>query len=117
VSYAKSKRYFLFVSGSRSNSIVPYIISITDIDPVKLDLYFERLINPLKASPPDFDIDFYWEDRDDVTKYFFKRFKKTALLATYKAFKYKAVIRQLGKVFGLLKEEIDKLSKTSKQQK
>jgi DNA polymerase-3 subunit alpha len=75
VSYAKSKRYFLFGSGSSSNSIVTYIISITDIDFVEFDLYFERLINPLKASPPDFDIDFSWEDRNNVTNCVFKRFK------------------------------------------
>jgi DNA polymerase-3 subunit alpha len=111
----KSKGYFHVGNESSSNSIVPYIISITDINFVEFDLYFERLINPLKASPPDFD--FYWKDRDDVTNCVFKRFKNTALLVTYNTFKYKAVIRQLGKVFGLPKEEIDKLSKTSKQQK
>jgi DNA polymerase-3 subunit alpha len=117
VSYAKSKGYFHVGRGSGANSIVAYIIGITDVDPVELDLYFERFINPFRASPPDFDIDFSWKDRDDVTNYIFTRFKNTALLATYNTFKYKAVIRELGKVFGLPKEEIDKLSKTSKQQK
>jgi DNA polymerase-3 subunit alpha len=67
VSYVKSKGYFHVGSESSSNSIVAYIISITDIDSVEFDLYFERLINPLKASPPDFD--FYWKDRNDVTNY------------------------------------------------
>ena len=80
-------------------------------------MYFERLINPLKVSPPYFDIDFSSEDRNNATNYVFKRFKNKALLATYNTFKYKAVIRELGKVFGLPKEEIDKLSKISKQQK
>jgi DNA polymerase-3 subunit alpha len=114
VSYAKSKRYFHAGTESSSNSIVHYIISITDVDFVEYDLYFERLINPLKASPPDFDIYFSWEGRNGVTNYVFKRFKNTALLATYNTFRYKAVILELGKVFGLPKEEIDKLSKTSK---
>src|SRR5690606_37796427 len=68
-------------------------------------------INPFRASPPDFDIDFSWKEREDVTNYIFKRFKNTALLATYNTFKFKAVVRELGKVFGLPKEEIDKLSK------
>ncbi|WP_341222200.1 DNA polymerase III subunit alpha [Polaribacter atrinae] len=112
VSYAKSKGYFHVGRGSGANSIVAYIIGITDVDPVELDLYFERFINPFRASPPDFDIDFSWKDREDVTNYIFKRFKNTALLATYNTFKYKAVIRELGKVFGLPKEEIDKLSKS-----
>jgi DNA polymerase-3 subunit alpha len=107
----KSKGYFHVGSESSSNSI----IGITDVDPVELDLYFESFIKPLKASPPDFD--FYWKDRNDVTNYIFTRFKNTALLVTYNTFKYKAVISELGKVFGLPKEEIDKLSKTSKQQK
>ncbi|MCL4154796.1 UNVERIFIED_CONTAM: hypothetical protein GTU68_041179, partial [Idotea baltica] len=109
--YAKSKGYFHVGRGSGANSIVAYIIGITDVDPIELDLYFERFINPFRASPPDFDIDFSWKDRDDVTQYIFKRFENTALLATYNTFKYKAVVRELGKVFGLPKEEIDKLSK------
>tara|TARA_R110001592_G_scaffold337666_1_gene624435 strand:+ start:5384 stop:5581 length:198 start_codon:yes stop_codon:yes gene_type:complete len=65
-------------------------------------LYFERLINPLKASSPDFD--FSWEDRNNATNYVFERFKNKAILATYNTFKYKAVILELGKVFGLPKE-------------
>lgn len=111
VSYAKSQGYFHVGRGSGANSIVAYIIGITDVDPIELDLYFERFINPFRASPPDFDIDFSWKDRDDVTNYIFKRFKYTALLATYSTFKYRAVVRELGKVFGLPKEDIDKLSK------
>jgi len=111
VSYANSKGYFHVGRGSGANSIVAYIIGITDVDPIELDLYFERFINPFRASPPDFDIDFSWKDRDDVTAYIFKRFPHTALLATYNTFKYRAVVRELGKVFGLPKEDIDKLSK------
>jgi DNA polymerase-3 subunit alpha len=111
VSYASSKGYFHVGRGSGANSIVAYIIGITNVDPVELDLYFERFINPFRASPPDFDIDFSWKDREDVTDYIFRRFENTALLATYSTFKYRAVVRELGKVFGLPKEEIDKLSK------
>ena len=113
VSYANSKGYFHVGRGSGANSIVAYIIGITNVDPIELDLYFERFINPFRASPPDFDIDFSWKDRDDVTAYIFKRFKHTALLATYNTFKYRAVVRELGKVFGLPKEDIDKLSKAN----
>jgi DNA polymerase-3 subunit alpha len=111
ISYAKSKGYFHVGRGSGANSIVAYILGITDVDPIELDLYFERFINPFRASPPDFDIDFSWKDRDDMTAYIFKRYKNTALMATYNTFKYKGVVRELGKVFGLPKEEIDKLSK------
>ncbi|APY10478.1 DNA polymerase III subunit alpha [Seonamhaeicola sp. S2-3] len=110
VSYAKSQGYFHVGRGSGANSIVAYIIGITDVDPIELDLYFERFINPFRASPPDFDIDFSWRDRDDVTAYIFKRFPNTALLATYNTFKYRATVRELGKVFGLPKSDIDQLS-------
>lgn len=110
ISYSKRQGYIHVGRGSGANSIVAYIIGITDVDPIELDLYFERFINPYRASPPDFDIDFSWRDREDITQYIFKRFKHTALLATYNTFKYRAVVRELGKVFGLPKEEIDKLS-------
>lgn len=111
VEYANSKGYLHVGRGSGANSIVAYIIGITDVDPIELDLYFERFINPYRVSPPDFDIDFSWKDRDDVTAYIFERYENTALLATYNTFKYRAVVRELGKVFGLPKEEIDKLCK------
>ena len=109
--YAKKNNFFHVGRGSGANSIVAYILGITDVDPIELDLYFERFINPFRASPPDFDIDFSWKDRNTVTQYIFNRFNNVALLATYNTFKYKAVVRELGKVFGLPKEEIDKLSK------
>jgi DNA polymerase-3 subunit alpha len=111
ISYSKRMGYIHVGRGSGANSIVAYIIGITDVDPIELDLYFERFINPYRASPPDFDIDFSWKDREDITQYIFNRFKNVALLATYNTFKYKGVVRELGKVFGLPKEEIDKLSK------
>lgn len=111
VNYAQKKGYFYVGRGSGANSIVAYLLKITDVDPIELDLYFERFINLYRSSPPDFDLDFSWRDRDDITHYIFKRFPNTALLATYNTFQYKAVVRELGKVFGLPKHEIDKLSK------
>ena len=91
--------------------MVAYLLRITDVDPIELDLYFERFINPSRSNPPDFDIDFSWTDRDDITRYIFERFgnKKTALLATYSTFQRDAVRRELGKVFGLPPAEIDRL--------
>jgi DNA polymerase-3 subunit alpha len=109
VRYAHSVGYFHVGRGSGANSIVAYALKITDVDPLELDLYFERFINPYRSSPPDFDIDFSWNNRDDVTDYIFKRYGKefTALLATYNTFKGKSIIRELGKVFGLPKADID----------
>jgi DNA polymerase-3 subunit alpha len=111
VNYAQKRGYFYVGRGSGANSIIAYLLKITDVDPIELDLYFERFINLYRTSPPDFDLDFSWRDRDDITQYIFKRFPHTALLATYNTFQYRAVVRELGKVFGLPKHEIDKLSR------
>lgn len=110
--YARSKGYFYVGRGSGANSIVAYCLEITDVDPIELDLYFERFLNPHRATPPDFDIDFSWLDRDDVTEYLFNRYGKerVALLGMVTTFQYNALIRELGKVFGLPKSEIDQLS-------
>ncbi|HHN48339.1 MAG TPA: DNA polymerase III subunit alpha, partial [Bacteroidales bacterium] len=78
---------------------------------IALDLYFERFINPLRTSPPDFDIDYSWKERDEVLDYIFKRYghKHTALLGAMSTFKGKSILRELGKVYGLPKGEIDDL--------
>ncbi len=111
VRYAESAGYRHVGRGSGANSIVAYCLRITDVDPMELGLYFERFINPHRTSPPDFDIDFSWDERDDVTDYIFKRYGRdhTALLATYSTFKGRSVVRELGKVYGLPKGEIDKI--------
>ena len=109
--YARSKGYFYVGRGSGANSIVAYLLRITDVDPLELDLYFERFINLYRKNPPDFDIDFSWKDRDDVVRYIFHRYPNACLLCTYNTFQYRATIRELGKVFGLPKEEIDTLSR------
>jgi DNA-directed DNA polymerase III PolC len=110
-SYARSKGYFYVGRGSGANSIIAYLLRITDVDPLELDLYFERFINLYRKNPPDFDIDFSWRDREDVTQYIFDRYPNAALLCTYNTFQYRATVRELGKVFGLPKTEIDLLSK------
>ncbi|SNR37143.1 DNA polymerase III subunit alpha [Lutibacter flavus] len=108
--YARSKQYYYVGRGSGANSIIAYLLRITDVDPIELDLYFERFINLYRTNPPDFDLDFSWRDRDDIMNYIFKTFKNTSLIAVYNTFKYRASVREIGKVFGLPKEEIDKLS-------
>ncbi|WP_405201359.1 DNA polymerase III subunit alpha [Dokdonia sp. LLG6352-1] len=114
IEYARSKDYFYVGRGSGANSIVAYLLRITDVDPIELDLYFERFMNLYRATPPDFDIDFSTWDREDVTRYIFEKFgskAQVALLGSYVTFKHSGAVRELGKVFGLPKFEIDKLSK------
>ncbi len=113
IQYAKSKDYYHVGRGSGANSIVAYLLEITDVDPIELDLYFERFMNLYRASPPDFDIDFSSWDREDVTRFIFEAFgsnDQVALLGAYVSFKHSGAVRELGKVFGLPKHEIDKLS-------
>ena len=109
IRYARSRGYFHVGRGSGANSIVAYCLQITDVDPIELDLYFERFINPFRTSPPDFDIDFSWDERDEIIDYVFKRYGKeyVCLLAVYVTFKDRSAYRELGKVFGLPKAEID----------
>lgn len=117
VRYAEHKGYYHVGRGSGANSLLAYLLKITDVNPIELDLYFERFINLFRANAPDFDIDFSWTDRDDITRYIFERFgenNRTALLGAYNTFQHDAVIRELGKVFGLPSGEIDKLQMPDK---
>lgn len=109
IRYARSRGYFHVGRGSGANSIVAYCLGITDVDPIELDLYFERFINPQRTSPPDFDIDFSWDERDEIIDYIFKRYgaQYVCLLATYVTFRDRSIYRELAKVFGLPKAEID----------
>lgn len=112
IRYSMSRGMYHVGRGSGANSIVAYCLRITDVDPIELDLYFERFLNPKRTSPPDFDIDYSWKDRDEVHEYIFKRYGRehTALLGTMNTFKRKAAVRELGKVYGLPKKEIDEMA-------
>ena len=111
VRYSMARGFYHVGRGSGANSIVAYCLKITNVDPIDLNLYFERFINPKRSSPPDFDIDYSWKERDEVIDYIFKRYglSHTALLGTISTFRGKSIVRELGKIHGLPKEEIDSL--------
>ncbi|CAL1519187.1 DNA polymerase III subunit alpha [Chitinophaga sp. MM2321] len=111
IRYAQQRGFYYVGRGSGANSIVAYCLKITDVDPIQLDLYFERFLNPGRTSPPDFDIDFSWTDRDLVMDYVFKRYGKehVALLGMISTFQSRAAIREFGKVYALPATEIDAL--------
>lgn len=115
IRYAQSRGFYYVGRGSGANSIVAYCLRITNVDPIELNLYFERFLNPHRTSPPDFDIDFSWTDRDEVMDYVFKRYgkKHVALLGAYSTFQHDAIIQQLGKVFGLPVDEIKELQQSN----
>ncbi len=113
VSYARRQGYFYVGRGSGANSLVAYLLRITNVDPIELDLYFERFINSSRKSPPDFDIDFSWRDREDVTRYIFDTFPHVALLGSFVTFQARSVIREIGKVLGLPACEIKTIQRTT----
>ncbi|MCD6018790.1 MAG: polymerase subunit alpha [Bacteroidetes bacterium] len=113
IRFSKSSGFMHVGRGSGANSIVSYCLGITDICPIELDLYFERFLNSSRKSPPDFDIDWSWQERDHILNYIFKRFDPAhvAFCGTNVEFKYKSIFREVSKVFGLPEEEIEALTK------
>lgn len=113
IRYSNSMGFMHVGRGSGANSIVSYCLGITDICPLELDLYFERFLNLNRKSPPDFDIDWSWQERDIILEYIFDRYGKdhVAFCGTNVEFKYRSIFREVGKAFGLPKEELDALAK------
>ena len=98
--------------GSGAGSLVAWCLSITDIDPIKFNLIFERFLNPDRVSMPDFDIDFCEEKRDLVFEYLTKKYKDSvAHIITFGKLKARMVIRDVGRVLGLPYGFIDSICK------
>jgi DNA polymerase-3 subunit alpha len=117
ISFARKRGFYYIGRGSGANSVVAYCLRITDVDPIELDLYFERFINLYRKNPPDFDIDFSWQDRDEIIQYIFDTygFEHVCLQATYTTFQTNSTYRELGKVYGLPTEEIEVLAQRAKK--
>ena len=98
--------------GSGAGSLVAWCLSITDVDPIKFNLIFERFLNPDRISMPDFDIDFCEEKRDLVFKYLTHKYKNSvAHIITFGKLKARMVIRDVGRVMGLSYGFVDSISK------
>ena len=113
VQFAMKQGLYHVGRGSGANSVVAYCLKITDVDPIELDLYFERFLNPKRSSPPDFDLDFSWKERNRVIEHIFKRYGSdhVALLGATVTFQEDSISREMGKVFGLSKGEADPLER------
>lgn len=111
INFAKSKNFDFVGRGSGANSTVAFCLGITNVNPIDLNLYFERFLNEERTSPPDFDIDFSWDNRDDIYEYIFTKYGRdhACLLGTHVTYQEKSILRELAKVFGLPKDEIDDL--------
>ncbi len=99
--------------GSGAGSLVAYALRITNIDPLKYDLLFERFLNPERVSMPDFDIDFCMDGRDRVIDYVIHKYgvDSVAQIITYGTMAAKAVIRDVGRVLGYGYNFVDKIAK------
>ena len=99
--------------GSGAASIVAYALQITNIDPIKYDLLFERFLNPERISMPDFDIDFCYERRQEVIDYVVEKYGKdrVAQIITFGTLGAKAVIRDVGRGLGMPYAEVDAIAK------
>ncbi len=117
--------YFLIVSdivskaprtcgrGSAAASLVSYALGITHVDPIKYDLFFERFLNPGRVDPPDIDVDFPWDERDDILDHIFKTYGhgRVAMIANHNSFKARSAVREIAKVYGLPESEIAAVTK------
>ena len=100
--------------GSAAGSLVAYALRITDIDPLKYDLLFERFLNPERVSMPDIDIDFCMDKREDVIKYVTEKYggsQNVSQIITFGSMNAKGVLRDVGRVLDMSYGEVDKLAK------
>jgi len=99
--------------GSGAGSLVAYALKITDIDPLKFDLLFERFLNPERVSLPDFDVDFCMDGRDRVIDYVARKYGRDSVsqIITYGTMAAKAVVRDVGRVMGQPYGFVDRLAK------
>ena len=99
--------------GSAAGSMVAYVLGITDVDPLKYGLLFERFLNPERVSPPDIDVDFCESRRSEVLEYVRQKYgeRRVSQIITFGKLKAKSVVRDVGRVIGLSYGEADRIAK------
>ncbi|MEM7290440.1 MAG: error-prone DNA polymerase, partial [Pseudomonadota bacterium] len=114
VRFARSQGILCQGRGSAANSAVCYCLGITEVDPGKVDLLFERFISEERNEPPDIDVDFEHERREEVIQYIYGKYgrEKAGLAATVVTYRARSAIREVGKVFGLSDDAISAISGT-----
>ncbi len=100
--------------GSGAASCVAYCLGITNVEPIRYNLMFERFLNPGRVDPPDIDVDFAWDERDDVLEYVFRKYGKdyTAMVANHLTFQPRMAMREVARVYGLTESEISTVTKS-----
>ena len=114
VQFARSKNILCQGRGSAANSVVCYCLDITNVNPTNMDLLFERFISKERNEPPDIDVDFEHERREEVIQYIYKKYgrERAALAAAVTTYRPRSAIRDAGKALGLPADQIDRLAKT-----
>jgi error-prone DNA polymerase len=114
VKYARGEGILCQGRGSAANSVVCYALGVTSVDPTEIDVLFERFLNPERREPPDIDVDFEHERREEVIQHIYQRYgsRRAALTATVIHYRPRSAIREVGKVFGLTEDVTGKLADT-----
>ena len=114
VSFARSQDILCQGRGSAANSVVCYILGITAVSPEKVDLLFERFVSANRDEPPDIDVDFEHERREEVMQYIYDKYgrDRAGIVATVISYRPRSAIRDVGKAMGLSADMIAKLSST-----
>jgi len=114
VKYAESRDILCQGRGSAANSTVCYLLGVTAIDPNKFEVLFERFLSSERKEPPDIDVDFEHERREEVIQHIYRRYgrERAALTATVISYRSRSAIREVGKVFGLTDDVTGKLADT-----
>jgi error-prone DNA polymerase len=112
VRYARSQGILCQGRGSAANSAVCYCLGVTEVDPNQHELLFERFISDNRNEPPDIDVDFEHERREDVIQYIYERYgrERTGIAATVISYRGRSACREIGKAFGLSEDTIGSLS-------
>jgi len=112
VRFARSQNILCQGRGSAANSAVCYCLGITEVGPDRADLLFERFISPERREPPDIDVDFEHERREEVIQYIYGKYgrERAGIAATVISYRSRSAIREVGKVFGLSEDTIGALS-------
>ena len=116
VAFARSKNILCQGRGSAANSVVCYCLGITDVDPARMSVLFERFISKERNEPPDIDVDFEHQRREEVIQYLYQKYgrDRAALTATVISYRPKSAIRDVGKALGFDLETVDAIAKGQK---
>lgn len=114
VSFARSRNILCQGRGSAANSAVCYCLGITEVDPARMSTLFERFISKERNEPPDIDVDFEHQRREEVIQYIYNKYgrDRAALAATIITYRPRSAIRDVGKALGLTLEQVDRLAKS-----